>query len=86
MRIVQKLCIFTASSLIVGICAFAGAGFMLREKDGVLAVWDCAAEGWHYISDTPVASLPAADRNAIRQGMSLATEQELSAALEDYCG
>lgn len=37
-----------------------------------------------YVTDIPVSTLPAADRKALEEGISIFTEEELTAILEDY--
>lgn len=62
---------------------FASAPYRLMVKDGMLAVWDCRNQIWREITDTPAATLPAADRFLLQNGISC-TEQELQILLEDY--
>ena len=60
-------------------------GYIIREKDGFLAVWDCNSEQWGYVSDTPVSALPEHDRRAVENGIAASSVADLSAMLEDYC-
>ncbi len=74
------------SVFLLGIFSAAAAGYCLAEKDGCLALWDCAKSQWCEITDVPVASLPEADRAALRSGVFCGSSGEAAARMEDYGG
>ena len=51
----------------------------------MVAVFLPGRDAPEYITDTPVSSLPAADRAALQTGLPVYTEEELTRLLEDYC-
>ena len=84
-RIVHRICIATASCLLLGTVCLASAGYELRNRNGYIAVWDSSSSDWIYQSDVPVSSLPEADRRQIQNGLSVSSGEALSSLLEDFC-
>ena len=58
--------------------------YVLGEKDGKIAVF--ASDGYTVVDilDTYIYSLPAADREAIRAGVSVYSVNELVSLIQDY--
>ena len=82
-QIFLVLCFALLLSFSFSTVCFAAASYRLTAKDGYLAVWDCRIQDWTEITDTPIASLPTADRTRLESGISC-SEQELQILLEDY--
>ena len=58
-------------------------GYTVSVLDGRIAVF--RAGELCYSTDTPVASLPKADRTRLEKGIKVDSEKELKTLLEDYC-
>jgi len=96
-RIVLLIAVPLAVLLAAGAAAFLRAApaaaaadvpeakYLLRRCDGMVAVFLPGRDTPEYITDTPVSSLPAADRAALQTGLPVYTEEELARLLEDYC-
>ena len=63
--------------------AGSGAPYTVREYQGYVAVFEKEKEP--HITDTAVASLPQSDRGKLKKGISIYSEKELKALLEDLC-
>lgn len=59
-------------------------GFVLREADGHLALFRENADRPYRILDTEVWLLPEEDRQALAEGIHVASEAELRVLLEDW--
>ena len=58
-------------------------GYTVAEYDGRVALFHSGKP--YLITDTPVASLPKADRVRLAEGIDVYSEKELKSILEDYC-
>ncbi|MEA4964304.1 MAG: hypothetical protein VB055_00575 [Oscillospiraceae bacterium] len=85
MKQLFRICVVIMLCLSLATIGFASSGYLVTEKEGMVAVWDCAADDWRCVTDTPVSSLPTEDRRALSPGVLCADETSLSALLEDYC-
>ncbi|MCL2843553.1 MAG: hypothetical protein FWE28_08865 [Oscillospiraceae bacterium] len=59
------------------------AGYLVRNTDGYIGVYYQDGRRPIFITEIPMASLGEYDRNEIKQGISVATRQELIQLLED---
>ena len=60
-------------------------GWIIREYNGVIGVFTSNGVFLKSI-DTHIKTLPAADRELLREGISVKTRKELLAIIEDYTG
>jgi len=58
--------------------------YIVREHNGLVAVFLPDAQLPSHVTDTPVSALPQADRLQLQEGITIATEEALTAILEDY--
>ncbi len=62
-----------------------GAKYTVADYEGHLAVYLTAnAQAPEYVTDVRVCTLPAADRQALKKGIPIYTEAQLTSILEDY--
>jgi len=63
----------------------AAGGFILRELDGCVAVYEpgAPAEGPLIVTEIELRSLPEADREALRDGLTVPDREALLQLLED---
>ena len=59
--------------------------FVIGERRGRRAVWRKGESEPFMMTDTPVGSLPKADRSKLAKGLEIIGESELRRTLEDYC-
>ena len=85
-KLTRKLAAAAALFLLLTAPCYASEGYLISEKDGCIALWDCGNSRWAEVTDVPLASLPEADRNVLRRGIGAATAAEAASLLEDYCG
>lgn len=58
--------------------------YILSGYDGLVAVFVPGEEKPSFVTETPVSVLPSADREALKVGMPVYSEEELTRLLEDY--
>ena len=58
--------------------------YLVRELDGVVAVFSGDGSELLRLTDSPVAALPTADRTSLQSGIAVADDQALAMLLEDY--
>ena len=58
--------------------------YLLGIKDGFLALWDTGSSTPLAVYTTKVAMLPAADQDALQQGIPIRDDMHLQQLLEDY--
>ncbi len=98
MRRAWKILFCAALTVAAGLCLLATLGsmgaldawavpegeFLLREKDGVVAVVDRRTEPQRTtLTEISLSSLPSGDRLALAEGIFAKDEQELLSLLED---
>lgn len=59
--------------------------YIVREHNGMVAVFQKGEDNPFKITDTYVSSLPNADRNSLSVGIQVDTKEELRKLLEDLC-
>lgn len=84
-RIICLITTLFLLSLSMATVCFASTGYLVTEKEGMVAVWDCEEDRWRCVTDTPVSSLPVEDRRSLSPGVLCGDEEALCALLEDYC-
>lgn len=58
--------------------------YLVRELDGVVAVFSGDGSELLQLTDSPVSALPTSDRASLRSGIAVADDQALAMLLEDY--
>ncbi len=59
--------------------------FIIKEYNGSVAVFKNGKDLPFKTTETMVADLPTADRELLKKGINVASTEELSRILEDYC-
>lgn len=59
--------------------------YVVREYDGMVAVFEKHKKSPIKITDTYVSSLPQGDRNSLRNGIEVNSDEKLRKLLEDLC-
>jgi len=85
-RTIRTIALIVVLCLAMSSLCMAAGGYLLREKDGCLAVWDCSGNRWLLVTEIPVSLLPEADRARLKEGIPIPTREEIAAALEDFTG
>ena len=60
--------------------------YLVRESDGIVAVYSGVSGELITAIDYPVAGLPRADRDLLSDGIAVESDDELAMLLEDYQG
>ena len=60
--------------------------YLVRESDGIVAVYSGVSGELITSIDDPVAGLPRADRDLLSDGIAVESDDELAMLLEDYQG
>ena len=59
-------------------------GYLVRDRDGYLAVYYKGSGYPVFLSDIPTSTLRGQDREDVKRGISIATRRELVELLEDF--
>jgi len=81
----KKILVFVLAAFLLSTSALAVMDtYVLLERDGVIAVFKGEdAETPEFVTDIVVLSLPAADREMLKEGLKIEGEPELYRVLED---
>ena len=60
--------------------------YLVRESDGIVAVYSGVSGELITAIDYPVAGLPRADRDLLSDGIAVESDDELAMLIEDYQG
>lgn len=76
---------FCALLLCLSILTACACEYLLTVKDGFIALWDSHNGCWNTVTDAPVSSLPARDRELLTEGIRCPDRESAVSLLEDYC-
>ena len=77
------LAVLLSVLLISGVRA-VDSSYILCIRDDLVCYYDCHHTCWIY-TDTPSDALTSEDQALLKEGLCLATKQDLTKALEDFC-
>lgn len=61
-------------------------GYIMRETDGFIGLYEGDSEIPYQMLDVLVDELPESDRELLRRGIEVKSKEELNALIEDYTG